>query len=156
MLDVEWRDWDVRHASVVNSVNQLTVATPTNKPAESFKDPMTHCKLEKLKQMRSSRHFEEDRKRKDVMERAWVLMAEAKRAADALEAIKVKDKNAEASLMEARKLLSEAEHLFESAGLSMDRSRNALSEVESDEGARNRELSNAYGVFKPSSVPTLK
>ncbi|MCO5596841.1 hypothetical protein L7F22_050911 [Adiantum nelumboides] len=120
--EVNWLEFSKQNTIMVDAMKQLTYATPTDSPCEPYKDPMAPHKLEKLKQMRSSRYIEEERLRRDILvERAWVLMTEAKRAADALEAAEVKDKTALASLMEARRLLAEAESLFESDSLRMDR-----------------------------------
>eukprot|EP00250_Pteridium_aquilinum_P007084 c16876_g1_i2 orf=377-1846(-) len=98
-----------------------------------YKDPLTYDRLQKLRQMRASRLFVEERRRKEITQRARVLMAEAKRAADALEAAAIKDKSALAPLLETRRLLAEAARSFEIAGLGIDGLSSALLEVEADE-----------------------
>ncbi|KAI5079571.1 hypothetical protein GOP47_0005050 [Adiantum capillus-veneris] len=126
---------------IVDTTKQPTSATLTNNCGEQYKDPTSPHKLEKLKQMRSSRSIKKDREHGDIIEWAWALMTEAKRAVDALEATEAKDENALASLLETRRLLAEAEGLFENAGIRMEGPNTAPLEAESSETATGSELS---------------
>lgn len=110
----------------------VTSDSPSIKTLPVYQNPLTQERLEKLKQMRASR-LSEQRRRTEVTERARVLLAEANRAARALEAAAVKDKNALASLLETRRLLAEAARSFESAGLGRYGSLGLLVEKGSEE-----------------------
>eukprot|EP01018_Ginkgo_biloba_P028014 Gb_24726 [translate_table: standard] len=77
------------------------------KSSTPYSDPLAAVKLEMIKQLRSNRAAIEVKKR-EATERARLLIAEAEKAAKALEAAAVKDATAQASLSETRKLLAEA------------------------------------------------
>ncbi|XP_048140189.1 uncharacterized protein LOC115744780 isoform X2 [Rhodamnia argentea] len=80
-----------------------------------FKDPLASSKLEMIKSIRARRTAQETNKA-EAIERARLLIAEAERAAKALEVAAVKSPIARASLAETRKLIAEAIHLIESIG----------------------------------------
>ncbi|XP_039009226.1 protein SON-like [Hibiscus syriacus] len=82
-----------------------------NKPL--YKDPMASSKLEMLKNMRAQRAAEESKKT-EAVERARLLIAEAEKAAKALEVAAMKSPVARASLIETRKLIAEAIQSIES------------------------------------------
>ncbi|GMI91709.1 hypothetical protein like AT1G53800 [Hibiscus trionum] len=82
-----------------------------NKPL--YKDPMASSKLEMLKNIRAQRATEE-LKKTEAVERARLLIADAEKAAKALEVAAVKSPVARASLIETRKLIAEAIQSIES------------------------------------------
>ncbi|XWS19985.1 hypothetical protein CRYUN_Cryun31cG0062800 [Craigia yunnanensis] len=82
-----------------------------NKPL--YKDPMASSKLEILKNIRAQRAAEESKKT-EAVERARLLIAEAEKAAKALEVAAVKSPVARASLIETKKLIAEAIQSIES------------------------------------------
>ncbi|KAB2007774.1 hypothetical protein ES319_D10G053900v1 [Gossypium barbadense] len=82
-----------------------------NKPL--YKDPMASSKLEMLKNLRAQRAAEE-LKKTEAVERARLLIAEAEKAAKALEVAAMKSHVARASLIETRKLIAEAIQSIES------------------------------------------
>ncbi|XP_077236513.1 muscle M-line assembly protein isoform X2 [Tasmannia lanceolata] len=73
----------------------------------SYKDPLASSKLEMIKKIRAQRASMETRKR-EATERAKLLIAEAEKAAEALEVAAMKSPLARASLLETRKLIAEA------------------------------------------------
>ncbi|XP_056176463.1 uncharacterized protein LOC115683707 isoform X3 [Syzygium oleosum] len=78
-----------------------------------FKDPLASSKLELIKSIRAHRAAQETNKT-EAIARARLLIAEAERAAKALEAAAVKSPIARASLAETRKLIAEAIQSIES------------------------------------------
>ncbi|KAJ6839601.1 uncharacterized protein M6B38_314370 [Iris pallida] len=79
----------------------------------SYKDPMASSKLEMIKKIRADRAAMETRKR-EATERAKLLIAEAEKAAKALEVAALKSPLARASLLETRMLIAEATRSIES------------------------------------------
>ncbi|KAJ1288159.1 hypothetical protein BS78_02G068900 [Paspalum vaginatum] len=77
------------------------------KPAAPYKDPMVGEKLEMISKIRAQRAALEIEK-KEAIRRARSLIAEAEKAADALETAAATSPFAQASLIEARKLVTEA------------------------------------------------
>ncbi|XP_073105089.1 uncharacterized protein [Elaeis guineensis] len=77
-----------------------------------YKDPMARSKLEMIKRIRAQRVAIEAKKRKAV-NRAKLLIAEAEKAAKALELAALKSPLAQASLLETRKLIAEATRSME-------------------------------------------
>ncbi|XP_020574642.1 uncharacterized protein LOC110020768 [Phalaenopsis equestris] len=75
--------------------------------APSYKDPMSSVKLDLLKKIKADRAEMESKKR-EATRRAKLLIAEAERAAEALEAAALNSPLAKASLLETRKLIAEA------------------------------------------------
>ncbi|GKC65328.1 nuclease associated modular domain 3, partial [Tanacetum coccineum] len=76
-------------------------------PHARFKDPQARYKLEMIKSIRAQRAAS-DPKISEAILRANILIGEAQRAAEALEAAAAKSPMAEASLIETRKLIAEA------------------------------------------------
>ncbi|KAJ4717709.1 Muscle M-line assembly protein unc-89, putative isoform 2 [Melia azedarach] len=72
-----------------------------------YKDPSASSKLEMIKNIRAQRAAAESKKT-EAIERARLLIAEAEKAAKALEVAAVKSPIARASLIETRKLIAEA------------------------------------------------
>ncbi|KAI7736060.1 hypothetical protein M8C21_030405, partial [Ambrosia artemisiifolia] len=84
-----------------------TDSGPVKVPQARFKDPQARHKLEMIKSIRA-RRAASDPKISEAILRANILIGEAQRAADALEAVASKSPMAEASLTETRKLIAEA------------------------------------------------
>ncbi|KAL7233315.1 hypothetical protein ACSBR1_017028 [Camellia fascicularis] len=72
-----------------------------------FKDPLASSKLEMIKNIRAERAAAENKKT-EAIERAKLLIAEAEKAAKALEAAASKSPLAQASLIETRNLIAKA------------------------------------------------
>ncbi|KAL5995053.1 hypothetical protein ACLOJK_025111 [Asimina triloba] len=88
-------------------VSQRKIKTP------SYKDPLAKSKLEMIKKIREQRVVMQAKKR-ETMERAKLLIAEAEKAAKALEVAAKKSALAQASLTETRKLIAKATHSIQS------------------------------------------
>ncbi|KAF5776803.1 putative nuclease associated modular domain 3 [Helianthus annuus] len=84
-----------------------TSSGPIKMPQARFKDPQARYKLEMIKSIRA-RRAASDPKISEAILRANILISEAQRAADALEAAAAKSPMAKASLIETRKLIAEA------------------------------------------------
>ncbi|XP_054779662.1 uncharacterized protein LOC129287501 isoform X2 [Prosopis cineraria] len=102
-----------------------------------YKDPLVSCKLEMIKNVRAQRAATET-KQIEAIERARLLIAEAEKAAKALEVAATRSSIAQASLIETRKLIAEAtqslesidtQQITESNGSSM-----VLSQVDEEKG----------------------
>ncbi|KAL5579687.1 hypothetical protein UlMin_012129 [Ulmus minor] len=78
-----------------------------------YKDPLASSKLQMIKKIRAQRGAAETKKL-EAIERARLLIAEAEKAANALEVAATKSPIAHASLMETRKLIAEAIRSIES------------------------------------------
>ncbi|GKV09684.1 hypothetical protein SLEP1_g21146 [Rubroshorea leprosula] len=81
--------------------------------APLYKDPMPSSKLDMIKNIRAQRAAAESKKT-EAIERARLLIAEAEKAAEALEIAAVKSPVAPAYLVETRKLIAEAIQSIES------------------------------------------
>lgn len=84
-----------------------SAAVKRKKSATPYKDPMAVEKLEMISKIRAQRTAQEIEK-KEAIRRARTLIAEAEKAADALETAAAMNPFAQASLIEARKLVTEA------------------------------------------------
>ncbi|KAJ0515057.1 putative nuclease associated modular domain 3 [Helianthus annuus] len=82
-------------------------------PQARFKDPHARYKLEMIKSIRAQRAAS-DPKISEAILRANILIGEAQRAAEALEAAAATSPTAEASLIETRKLIAEAKSYIKS------------------------------------------
>ncbi|XP_078448003.1 muscle M-line assembly protein [Wolffia australiana] len=91
------------------------VPKPKKINTPSYKDPMAKSKLEMIRKIREQRASMEEKKR-DATERARLLIAEAEKAAKALEIVALKSPLARASLLETRRLIAEATQALERAG----------------------------------------
>ncbi|KAJ9190479.1 hypothetical protein P3X46_001677 [Hevea brasiliensis] len=78
-----------------------------------YNDPLAGSKLEMIKNIRAQRAATETKKT-EAIERARLLIAEAEKAAKALEVAATKSPVAQASLLESRKLITEAIQSLES------------------------------------------
>ncbi|KAK9290181.1 hypothetical protein L1049_008347 [Liquidambar formosana] len=78
-----------------------------------YKDPLASSKLEMIKNIRAQRAAAETKKT-EAIERAKLLIAEAEKAAKALEVAATRSPFARASLLETRKLIAEAIQSIES------------------------------------------
>jgi len=93
----------------LTALNTCRLMSPT-----IFSVSMADKKLDKIKQLRANQSTIEMMKR-ETAERARLLIAEAQKAAESLEAAAVTNATAQASLFETRKLLSEAIQTLRSA-----------------------------------------
>jgi hypothetical protein len=84
-----------------------------------YKDPLASSKLEMIKNIRASRTAAENEK-SEAVHRARLLIAEAERAADALEIAAKTSLLARESLIETRKLIAEAIQSLESTHIEQD------------------------------------
>ncbi|KAJ4844093.1 hypothetical protein Tsubulata_027526 [Turnera subulata] len=85
----------------------------------SFKDPQASSNLRMIKKIRAARAAKEAKKDRTV-KKARSLIAKAEKAAKALEVAARRNPNAQASLVETRKLLAEAIQLIESIDTGLD------------------------------------
>lgn len=139
--------------SELKSFKQLTYRKRRNS-APSFKDPMSSAKLELLKKIKADR-AEIEMKKREATSRAKLLIAEAARAAEALEIAALTSPLAKASLLETRKLIAEATLSIQSiegghlmaqpspAGPHVENS-SAGSKTNLHEAARNEQLVNGF------------
>ncbi|XP_028796269.1 uncharacterized protein LOC114751766 isoform X2 [Neltuma alba] len=104
-----------------------------------YKDPLASFKFDMIMNIRAQRAAAET-KQTEAVERARLLIAEAEKAANALEVAATKSPIAQASLIETRKLINEAIQSLESietqlATESTVSSSGSLSEIDRGEGA---------------------
>ncbi|XP_047960321.1 uncharacterized protein LOC125205437 [Salvia hispanica] len=114
------------------SVNQRIRAKRSKAP--SYKDPLASTKLEMLKNIRAKRAAAVDDPKTEAVMKAKSLIAEAEKAAKALEIAAKTSPLAHASLMESRMLIAEAHKLIESI-----ESEDATASVEDENGIQNLE-----------------
>lgn len=94
------------------NVIRKAASRKTRYATSSYKDPMARSKLEVIKKTREQREAMEARKR-EATDRAKLLIAEAEKAAKALEAAALRSPLAQASLLDSRKLIAEAKWYIE-------------------------------------------
>lgn len=123
-------------------------------PQARFKDPQARYKLEMIKSIRAQRSAS-DPKISEAILRANVLIGEAQRAAEALEAAAAKSPMAQASLIETRKLIAEAMSYIKSVEMGGGSESAAAGSVKEDivEGASEIEQRTVNGV---GSIETAK
>lgn len=92
---------------ILEDAHGKSAALKRKKSATPYKDPMAVEKLEMISKIRAQRTAQEIEK-KEAIRRARTLIAEAEKAADALETAAAINPFAQASLIEARKLVTEA------------------------------------------------
>ncbi|CAJ1976060.1 unnamed protein product [Sphenostylis stenocarpa] len=80
----------------------------------AYKDPLVNSKLEMIRNIRAQRAAAAETAQTQAIERARLLIAEAEKAANALEVAATKSPIAQSSLIETRKLIAEAIHSLES------------------------------------------
>ncbi|KAI3455686.1 hypothetical protein Pfo_012349 [Paulownia fortunei] len=115
----------------------------------SYKDPLASSKLEMLKNIRAQRAAAMNKKNEAVT-RAKLLIAEAEKAAEALEIAAKKSPLAQSSLMESRMLIAEANRVIESIE---DEERDESIE---DEDAISFENDNDLSENSTEPVPNLE
>ncbi|KAJ4751302.1 muscle M-line assembly protein [Rhynchospora pubera] len=98
---------------VKSEMKSVTVHEKTKKDAPSYKDPMASTKLEMIKKIKDQR-LAKDMKKKETVERAKLLIAEAEKAAKALEVAALKNPLARDSLVVARNLIAKATKMLDS------------------------------------------
>ncbi|KAK1694216.1 hypothetical protein QYE76_010913 [Lolium multiflorum] len=91
----------------LEDVHVKTAPVKRKKSTTPYKDPMAGEKLEMITKIRAQRTSLEIEK-KEAIKRARSLIVEAEKAADALETVAATNPFAQASLIEARKLVTEA------------------------------------------------
>ncbi|BAF26210.1 uncharacterized protein [Oryza sativa Japonica Group] len=131
--------------------------TPTvkrKKSATPYKDPMAGEKLEMITKIRAQRAALEIEK-KEAIKRARSLIAEAEKAANALETVASTSPFAQASLIEARKLVTEArlslQHVDDEGPAD-----SASDDASQDSGAsdlHNHDMANQNDVIKQENKP---
>ncbi|KAF8011257.1 hypothetical protein BT93_J1765 [Corymbia citriodora subsp. variegata] len=104
---------DVENAPRRDPQSQIQKLRLKRRKTPLFKDPLASSKLEMIKSIRARRVAQETNKT-EAIERARLLIAEAERAAKALEVAAMKSPIARASLAETRKLIAEAIQSIES------------------------------------------
>ncbi|KAG6425778.1 hypothetical protein SASPL_109982 [Salvia splendens] len=120
--------------------------------APSYKDPLASTKLEMLKNIRAKRAAAVNNPKTEAITNAKSLIAEAEKAAKALEVAAKTSPLAHASLMESRMLIAEAHKLIKSIELE-----DATTSIEEDRGTSNLE-NEAYAdeqnleLIKPAIV----
>ncbi|KAK7338194.1 hypothetical protein VNO77_18796 [Canavalia gladiata] len=98
----------------VKSSSKIRNPAPLKKmKSPAYKDPLVNSKLEMIKNIRAQRAAIETRQA-EAIERARLLIAEAEKAAEALEIAATKSPIAQSSLIETRKLIAEAIYSLES------------------------------------------
>lgn len=120
--------------SETKSQNQKTRLKKSNPPM--YKDPLANSKLEMIKNIRAQRVAAETKKT-EAIERARLLIAEAEKAAKALEVAATRSPLAHASLMETKKLIAEAIQSIESI---------EAGQISSHENSRDPSFSSAVPV----------
>lgn len=120
--------------SETKSQNQKTRLKKSNSPM--YKDPLANSKLEMIKNIRAQRAAAETKKT-EAIERARLLIAEAEKAAKALEVAATRSPLAHASLMETKKLIAEAIQSIESI---------EAGQISSHENSRDPSFSSAVPV----------
>ncbi|KAB2611036.1 abhydrolase domain-containing protein [Pyrus ussuriensis x Pyrus communis] len=114
--------------------------------APMYKDPLASSKMEMIKNIRAQRAAAETQKR-EAVERARLLIAEAEKAAMALEVAATKSPVARASLIETRQLIAEAIQFIESIGTAqISSSENEDPSVASNEAISRGEKETYTGV----------
>ncbi|XP_006842720.2 uncharacterized protein LOC18432555 isoform X2 [Amborella trichopoda] len=105
----------IKKQEMLNSGGSTGKAGPKSKEIStpSYTDPLANSKLEMLKKIRKQRAAMETKK-KEATERARLLIAEAEKAAKALEVAAMSNPLARATLAETRKLIAEATRSLES------------------------------------------
>ncbi|KAK8524720.1 hypothetical protein V6N13_015732 [Hibiscus sabdariffa] len=104
---------DTDYSSASETISPIERILIRRRNIPLYKDPMASSKLEMLKNIRAQRAAEESKKT-EAVERARLLIAEAEKAAEALEVAAMKSPVARASLIETRKLIAEAIQSIES------------------------------------------
>ncbi|XP_038899557.1 uncharacterized protein LOC120086822 [Benincasa hispida] len=110
--------------------------------APRFKDPLASSKLEMIKSIRAQRAIAETQKT-EAVEQARLLIAEAEKAAEALEVAATRSPIARASLLETRKLIAEAIQSIESIDIKQ------MASPKTEEP--NAEASHSYEVGTPNN-----
>ncbi|PWA58461.1 nuclease associated modular domain 3 [Artemisia annua] len=121
--------FDARMRSQRPKVKTSSGPVKEPQPHARFKDPQARYKLEMIKSIRAQRAAS-DPKISEAILRANILIGEAQRAAEALEAAAAKSPMAEASLIETRKLIAEAISYIKSIETGNSGSAGAVSDKE--------------------------
>ncbi|CAI0470849.1 unnamed protein product, partial [Linum tenue] len=90
-----------------DATSSTQVMKQRNSTTPSYKDPLARSKLKMIMNIRAQRAAVETKKT-EAIERAWLLIAQAEKAAKVLEVAAAESPIARASLVESRKLIAEA------------------------------------------------
>uniref|UniRef100_A0A7N0TYS4 Nuclease associated modular domain-containing protein n=1 Tax=Kalanchoe fedtschenkoi TaxID=63787 RepID=A0A7N0TYS4_KALFE len=104
-----------------------------------YKDPLASSKLEMIKSIRAERAAA-DTKKTEAIERARLMIAEAEKAAKALEATALTNPHSMASLIETRKLINEAIQSIQSIDANLVPSLDSSAEPSSESSDELRSL----------------
>ncbi|PKI44399.1 hypothetical protein CRG98_035202 [Punica granatum] len=134
---------DEIHAKRCDPQSQIQRMKLKRSKTPVYKDPLASSKLEMIKNIRAKRTAA-DTNRTEAIERARLLIADAEKAAKALEVAAVRSPIARASLEETKKLVAEAIQLIESieagATLSVKTAANSSIETASISSNQSRSL----------------
>ncbi|KAL9235530.1 hypothetical protein vseg_010281 [Gypsophila vaccaria] len=103
----------LRASAANNAYGRTQLPKLKKRNVPKYKDPLAMTKLEMLKNIRAQR-VASDPMKIEALERAKLLIAEARKAAKALEVAALRSPVARASLIEAQKLIAEATQSIES------------------------------------------
>ncbi|KAJ0966292.1 hypothetical protein J5N97_027430 [Dioscorea zingiberensis] len=101
--------------NMITETEGVTFRKARNAPP-SYTDPLSKIKLALIRQIKKQREVMENKK-KDAIDRAKLLIAEAEKAAEVLELFAERSFSALASLKEARKMIAEAKRTIGSADI---------------------------------------
>ncbi|KAK6911343.1 Nuclease associated modular domain 3 [Dillenia turbinata] len=107
---------DTSNSSMRENKSQVSTLSVKRTKAPIYKDPFSSQKLEMLKNIRAQRAAEETKK-VEAVEQAKLLIAEAEKAAKALEVAATRSPLAQASLVEAKRLIAEATQIIEAINM---------------------------------------
>ncbi|XP_076888224.1 uncharacterized protein LOC143538589 [Bidens hawaiensis] len=127
---------------------------PVKVPQARFKDPQARYKLEMIKSIRAQRAAS-DPKISEAILRANILIGEAQRAAEALEAAAAMSPVAEASLIETRKLIAEAMSYIKSIETGNSGALEAGSDEEIVEGVKEIERGERVNGYPSVEIEKL-
>ncbi|CAI0473067.1 unnamed protein product [Linum tenue] len=131
-----------------DATSSTQVMKQRNSTTPSYKDPLARSKLKMIMNIRAQRAAVETKKT-EAIERAWLLIAQAEKAAKVLEVAAAESPIARASLVESRKLIAEAIQSIEC----VDRGDVDLATTElSDEGKEVDDAGGLPGSTRPVFV----
>ncbi|CAL9122163.1 uncharacterized protein LOC135595989 [Musa acuminata AAA Group] len=139
--------------SISDEAKSIKKVVSKRKRTPSYKDPMASSKLEMIKKIRAQREEMEIKKR-EATERAKLLIAEAEKAAQALELAALTNPVAQASLLETRKLIVEATRSIKNIEQGQLTSQGTRGQTFSDSVRPNNHLQNSPGNLSSPKWPS--
>ncbi|URE43560.1 hypothetical protein MUK42_14846 [Musa troglodytarum] len=139
--------------SISDEAKSIKKVVSKRKSTPSYKDPMASSKLEMIKKIRAQREEMEIKKR-EATERAKLLIAEAEKAAQALELAALTNPVAQASLLETRKLIVEATQSIKNIERGQLTSQGTRDQTFSDSVRPNNHLQNSPGNHSGPKWPS--